>query len=226
MGAGTRTSCSGPAWNPSRGLPLTCVDDRPGWPGRARLHFRTRRGGCTACRLLGSCFSTTDPVPTKLASFTLEDEKVHAIQACLPGVQRLRRQHASAETRKASRVRRRRLAEEAPLLLPPCDSNSDGGLSCLPSLFLPADARHVFDDLVQDLASYVTITVPSAPIPHPALLALSAADRQHRRLTWTQHRERYALPDGADIDITLAGGGRLVPLLRGAAARADNAASG
>jgi len=209
-----------------RGLPLTCVDDRPGWPGRARLHFRTRRGGCTACRLLGSCFSTIDPVPTKLASFTLEDEKVHAIQAYLPGVQSLRRQHASVETKKASRGRRRRLAVEAPILLPPRDSSSDGGLSCLPSLFLPAAARHVFDDLVQDLASYITVTLPSAPIPHPALLARAAADRQHRRLTWTQHHERYALPDGADIDITLAGGGRLVALLRGAAARAANAANG
>ena len=199
------------------GLLLTCVDVRRVQRHRARIIFRSERGACRDCDRLGDCLTTSGELMVKLTSFTVDRPGVRAIRRRLAKVQELRREHVIAERKRAADDG---AVESEPLVQQLPETTTEPVLECLPSLFLPAAARHVFDDLVCDLATYVTVDLPEDPIPFPALLARSAGDRQHRRLTWTQHRERYALPDGAEVDITFAGGGRLAALLRGAGHRA------
>jgi len=202
------------------GLLLTCVDVHRVAQHRARIIFRSERGACRDCDLLGDCLTTSGGLMVKLTSFTMDRAEVKAICRQLAKVQNLRKEHAITERKRAAEATGDGAAEPEPLVQPLPATTAEPVLACLPSLFLPAAARHVFDDLVHDLATYVTVDLPDDPIPFPALLARAAGDRQHRRLTWTQHRERYALPDGAELDITFAGGERLVALLRGAGHRA------
>jgi len=54
---------------------------------------------------------------------------------------------------------------------------------------------------------------PPAP-PRPVLIARSVADKQHRRKTWRQHCERYALEPGTRVSIELAAGDALRSLLQ------------
>ncbi len=204
-----------------RGLELTSVVFLHDSMHRARLFFRNPRSGCRNCGRLGDCLTTSRELMSKLTSFTVDNAAGQAIRTQLAKVRDLKREHIIADRKRCEDAGS---IELEPLILQPPISTSAPALECLSSLFLPATARHVFDDLVHDLATYVTVELPEDPIPFPALLAGSVRDRQHRRLTWTQHRERYALPDGAEVDITFAGGGRLAALLRGAGGQAGAAA--
>jgi len=207
-----------------RGLLLTCVEPRRSPRHRATIIFRSKLGACRDCDRLGDCFSTSGKLLKKLKGFAVDRAEVKTICRQLTKVQGLRREHAVAERKRAAEADGCGTAEQEPLLQPLPATTADPILEYLPSLFLPAAARRVFDDLVHDLATYVTVDLPEDPIPFPALLARSDGNRQHRRLTWTQHRERYALPDGAEVDITFAGGKRLVALLRGVGLQAGRAA--
>ena len=202
------------------GLLLTCVDIRSVRRNRGRIVFRSERRACRGCVRLGDCLTTSSELMVKLTGFTVEGPEVRAIRKQLAKVHELRRAHATAERKRAAKHAENVATEPETLVRHLPETTTEPVLECLPSLFLPAAARNAFDDLVHDLATTVTVELPEDPIPFPTLLARSAADRQHRRLTWTQHRERYALPDGAEVDITFAGGGRLVALLRGAGRRA------
>jgi len=197
------------------GLLLTCVDVRRSPRHRARIFFRGERGACRDCDLLGDCFTTTDKRMVKLTSFNVDRTEVEVLRRQLAELQVLRKECAPSVRKRVQKAESRPAPGPEPLIQPPPATTAVTSLECLTSLFLPAAARRVFDDLVHDLATYVNVVLPDDPIPFPALLARSAGDRQHRRLTWTQHRERYALPDGAEVDITFAGGGNLVALLRG-----------
>ncbi len=192
------------------GLLLTCVDVRHAPPHRARIIFRSEQGACRDCDLLGDCLTTSGKLMKKLTGFTVDRPEVWPIRRQLAKVQQLRRVHAVAVRKRVTDQG----DESEPLVQQLPETTAEPALDCLPSLFLPAAARHVFDDIVHDLATCVTVELPEDPIPFPALLARSAADRQHRRLTWAQHRERYALPAGAEVDITFAGGACLTALLR------------
>jgi hypothetical protein len=55
----------------------------------------------------------------------------------------------------------------------------------------------------------VEIVAPPREPRHPAL-ASSAADRQHRRLTWQQRHARNALDPGASVSIHLIGDAALI----------------
>jgi len=192
-----------------RGLVLTCVDVRHAPRHRARIIFRGE-DACQDCEQLGKCFTTTKKLMKKHTSFTVDRAKVAAVKKQLVVVQDLRKERS-----KELAVKSNTSTKTALEALIPLDATSvDTLFTCLPSLFLPAAARHLFDTQIRDLTTYIRLTLPPAPIPHPALLARSEADRQHRRLTWTQHRHRYILPDGADVDITFAGARQLVRLLR------------
>jgi len=64
----------------------------------------------------------------------------------------------------------------------------------------------------------VDLELPPPEPPRPRLLARDVADRQRRRETWTQKRQRYALPAGANVRLTVEGGHRLTQLLAAASA--------
>jgi hypothetical protein len=84
------------------------------------------------------------------------------------------------------------------------------------SRFRPASARQVWREVLSGLQLRIEITLPPPPPPRPRLLARDDADRQRRRLTWTQHRQRYALPDDTDIHIEVAGTASIINIFKSA----------
>jgi hypothetical protein len=83
----------------------------------------------------------------------------------------------------------------------------------LTSLFLPAAARRLLRDAATGLTVEVSVVGQASPLPPPTLLAVSAADQQHRRKTWQQHFDRYALAHEAQVSVVLAGGHTLRQML-------------
>ena len=87
-------------------------------------------------------------------------------------------------------------------------------LAVLPSLFLPAAARHLLRSAAARISFTVVVSEPP-PKPKIVLVADSVADIQHRRKTWQQHLERFALDPEARVRIEIAGDGCLRRLLTG-----------
>jgi hypothetical protein len=83
----------------------------------------------------------------------------------------------------------------------------------MPSLFLPAAARHLLREAAAGLTVAVTILAPSAPPPPHVLVAPSIADKQHRWKTWRQNFERYALHPDAKVSVQFRGSDALRRLL-------------
>lgn len=85
----------------------------------------------------------------------------------------------------------------------------------------------VFMDLFQSVLSKVQVKVEISklriPAKHPAYLALTPAERQHRRKTRKERDEWNALPEGTVVNIELAGSNRLQKVM--AAAQTDKKAA-
>jgi len=84
----------------------------------------------------------------------------------------------------------------------------------LPALFLPAVARQLWHTALCSVT--VAVTVPAAPSlpPQPILIAQSIADKQHRRKTWRQHFDRYALDPRTQVRIEITGPDHLRSLIQ------------
>jgi hypothetical protein len=87
----------------------------------------------------------------------------------------------------------------------PAVEEKPGPLAPAVSLFLPAAARRVFTQAAVNLTTHVQVEIPPPRPRHPALVAPTEAARRHSRLTWTEHVERYSLPDSARVVVTYAG---------------------
>jgi len=84
------------------------------------------------------------------------------------------------------------------------DHHQAGPFATVPPLLLPAQLRRIAMDALASLEVRIEIVTPLREPRHPAL-ASSAADRQHRRLTWQQLHARNALDPGACLSIYLIG---------------------
>lgn len=82
------------------------------------------------------------------------------------------------------------------------------------SLFLPARARQLWREAALELSIRVQLTEAPLRPPWPLLLARDEADRQHRRKTWCETVERYALDPEAEVRVTFAGHSALAAYLQ------------
>jgi hypothetical protein len=89
------------------------------------------------------------------------------------------------------------------------DPHLAGPYATVPPLLLPAQLRRIAKDALGSLDVRIEIVAPPREPRHPAL-ASSAADRQHRRLTWHQRHTRNALDPGASVSICLIGDADLI----------------
>ena len=71
-------------------------------------------------------------------------------------------------------------------------------------------ARQVFAERFERGTLWVEVMRPPPAPTRPRLVAVDVADRQRRRKTWEQNLARYALPEGAEVHIEVAG----TPVLR------------
>jgi hypothetical protein len=80
-------------------------------------------------------------------------------------------------------------------------------------LLVPAELRKQVPRLTEGIEVLVTVQSGPPPRPTPAYLALTDAQRQHRRLTWEQRLQRNALGSQCTVRIQLCGATSLVAKL-------------
>ena len=75
-----------------------------------------------------------------------------------------------------------------------------GKRAVLHSLFLPARARQAFGSVSLRATVHIRVELPDDK-PVLRLVARDDADRQRRRSTWADNVARFALPDGAKVQV-------------------------
>ena len=170
-------------------LELTSVRPKEHAPGRTGIIFRRPKAGCEDCEPRPDCFQSWRHAAPKHAEFSVPTKLADKLR------------------RRLARVR----AAYEPSIVPINDAA--GPQLVHHSLFLPAEARRALRECFDGLSVSVDLELPPPEPPRPRLLARDVADRQRRRETWTQKRQRYALPEAANVRLTIEGGCRLKQLL-------------
>jgi len=180
-----------------RRLALTTVRRTPRSPTTTGVIFRRPLGGCEDCASRPHCLHSERPLASKHLEVSIPTAVAEPLR---------------------ERLERIRQRPEQPALAP--IGATPGPRAVHDSLFLPAEARHAFRDLFDDVTLRVVVQCPP-PRPRLRLVADDVADRQRRRKTWAQNLERHALPEDASVRLDIAGGRGLRHLLSdGTAARA------
>jgi hypothetical protein len=186
---------------------------------RGRIYFRSRLGVCHTCPLRDSCFPTASAQSAKQVSLVIETTEAVELREAQLRLRALRgrkwRKPLPASVENSEPVIPTpppTITSRLPVQLPAAEPQP-GPLAVVDPLLLPARARRIFYHATRQLDIVVDVDVPPAPAPQPRLVAASRRGRQHRRCTWTDHRNRYALPPDATVGITVHGGERLKGLL-------------
>jgi hypothetical protein len=223
------------SWDPDTGhlrcpdgrlLALTTVRKREHASGRTGIIFCRPAGGCDPCELRSACLRSTGPsrtpkhaevsVPSPIAARLLD--LLRARRHPKQDVSDHRPDDAEAVLAPEKPAVRRTARSRAPYSFTPLPPALPL-FAVLPSLFLPAVARH----LLRAAASRLTFTVAvhdPEPAPRLALIAGSIADKQHRRKTWRQNVERNALDPAARVLVEITGDNTLREMLGVGAERA------
>jgi len=77
-----------------------------------------------------------------------------------------------------------------------------GDFSVVGPYLAPSVARRRFRDGCRQLHIDIERRLPERPETDPLFLA-TPAKRQRRRLTWPERLDRYALPEGATLKVTI-----------------------
>ena len=174
-----------------RELTLTTVRPAEHAKGRTGIIFMRPKGGCEDCLCRPRCLQSNRELASKHTEFS----------APTPLAQRLRERLAVV-----------RAGPGAPPAIKPIDT--DPGLAEIAdSLFLPATARHSYRAVFRGATLKIEVERPLPEPPWPRLVAVDVADRQHRRLTWAQNVDRYALPAGTKVRVEVAGSSTLRRML-------------
>lgn len=180
---------------------LTCEDGREltlssvrktkhdaGWTG---IVLRRPPGGCTDCSARPTCFVSTRENACMHAEFSIPTKAAVRL--------RERLEHVRNQARKEPTIK-------------PVEA-SPGPLESLDSLFLPAAARQSYRDAFFGATLHIIVKQGPQRPPWSHLVARDKADRQRRRKTWQQNVDRYALPKGSKVSLTVAGSPRLRKML-------------
>jgi len=162
-------------------LELTTVRPTDLAVGRTGLVFRRPVAGCEDCDERADCFHSLRANAAKHAELSVPTEAAVVLR------ERLALVRAKAEPTIAA--------------IP----DEPRALDVRDSLFLPAEARKVFQAVFQGASLRVQVELPPPEPPRPRLVASDTADRQRRRKTRQQNLERYALPKGSRIRLEASG---------------------
>lgn len=162
-----------------RSLAVTTVRKEAHAEDRTGLIFRRPKGGCEDCDERVVCLRTSRIGASKHAEFSVPSGVADGVRSRL---RQLREQPAWSD-------------------MPPVS----GSLGVVDTLFLPAVARQVFAEELAGGNLRLIVTRPPPARPRPRLVAADKAARQHRRKTWAQNRDRYALPEGVHVTLEVAG---------------------
>ncbi len=164
-----------------RPLFLTTVRAKEQSPGRTGVIFCRPKSGCHSCSHRVECLRSVSLDVGKHAEFSFPTALAKRLRSRLTALR----------------------AQGCDDIEHVVDVSAGGPLEVHSSLFLPGRARQVFG--ARFVGGQLRIAVYAEEEPGPLLLAEDIAARQRRRLTWSQHRARYALPDNASIHIIVSG---------------------
>lgn len=180
----------------SRRLALATVRHKEHTPGSTSVVFQRPPDGCAGCPAHVRCKTISRNRRARALSITVPTAAAAQLQEYL--------QPDDAEDRGVRVVSALPDEPRFSLTAPPVPRKR--GRQVAGPLFLPARARWAFDDTTRGMSvSIGTAALPRRSRPHP-LVARSAAERQHRRMSWSEHLARYALAPGCEPTISLAGG--------------------
>jgi hypothetical protein len=173
--------------------------------GRApRVEFVASLSSCRSCSSELRCFDAAATGTAKKVTRAIAPSLAAALHPLLANkaAKRARRdsdrgRHLPTSTASSTN------ASPSPLIARN-DHHRPGLFAAVPPLLLPAQLRRIAKDALGSLEVRIDIVTPLREPRHPAL-ASSAADRQHRRLTWTQRHERNALDPTASVSIYFIG---------------------
>ena len=194
-------------------LSLTCVSS-PRSSNSSRLLFRASATACPSCPLRSSCLSAAHPDATKLEGVSIARSEAEEISTQLSKVRLKRRKERSEAAFRRARPsgRPHRPPKGQPLPLTPSPTEPAAGVWAIHQpMLVPSRARHAFTRACASLVVYVTIALPAEKPLHPYLVP-NTARRQQRRATWAEAFALYALPNNAQVQVQIEGGGRLVEL--------------
>jgi len=182
------------AWEPALGLqcpaghatPLKRVYSRNnGWCAI----FRARRGQCGSCPLRPKCTSSSRADFRKEFHVPMPGRLVPTIKALR------KRRTPSVGFSPADTV-----STPSPVLWEPPHLEVPGPLRIGGPILVPTVLRRTFRKTCQKIGFHVRVDSPPIP-PCPPHLALTAAERQHRRKTWGERHRWNALDDDATVHI-------------------------
>lgn len=173
-----------------RFLTLTTVRASEHAEGRTGLIFRRPSGGCEDCGSRTDCLESQRPLASK-----------HAELAVPTPIAALLRERLAL------------LRSTSPGPAPIPITTAPGPYAVAEALFLPATARQAFAACFSGATLRVEVELPEPTAPRSRLLAADVADRQHRRKTWTENLDRYALPSEARVHVEVQGSALLRTLL-------------
>ena len=165
-----------------RGLTLVTVRPREHAPGRTNIILLRPVRGCEDCSPRPRCLRSERPLASKHVEIPIPT----------PVAERLR-----------DRLALIRKPSGPPAIEPIRDK--PGPCAVLDTLFLPAEARHAFEQIFLGATLRVHVDIPPQHRRRPRLLAIDVADRQRRRKTWAQNLERNELPHDASVQVEVAG---------------------
>jgi len=185
-------------WEPAQGLlcpngaTLRLHQIRDATKPRPYVVFRARAQDCTDCPQKAACSDSKAPDFRKEVCFGLPPRPVGADSALTPTV-------PSPSDRTVD------------FIPPPIPT--PGPWQMVSPLLVPAELRKQVPRLTEGIEVLVTVQSGPPPRPTPAYLALTDAQRQHRRLTWEQRLQRNALGSQCTVRIQLCGATSLVAKL-------------
>ena len=92
-------------------------------------------------------------------------------------------------------------------------TSSPGNLAVYPPMLDPAAARQHFDYACQEIECHIALSETRRLTLVSSPLIVDRTRRRRERLTWAQHRARYALPDDEQPEVRLLGAAHLSALL-------------
>lgn len=173
--------------------------------GKPYLRFRAVKSACSCCPVRADCTTSTVRSFRKEMDVPVDPATAQSIQALLslaskgpPG--------PSKAIKPQVRARHALEPERPPVAVP----NS----VVAPATLLPARLRRAFAEASGPIDVYVHVPPPATRPPPCIFVAHGAADRQHRRLTWSKRLEWNAALSDVGVRIRIEGGRDLDTILQ------------
>ncbi len=168
-------------------LPYHGIRVAPG--GQQRIRFRAPASTCSDCCVRSKCSSSRAPRFRKEVSIPMR-EASHFAQSAVG------QDSPNSQSMWVGRF----------LLQPPFDTSpTSGPFEIRHPMLVPIEFQRTVSRVCRETQLTIKLTTPPRKRNLPSYIALTPADRQHRRKTWAQRLEWNELPTAAEVTIEISG---------------------